>query len=295
MSGTLFVQARRAQSRTEFAKAYLRLGASKEKILRQRLGLGVASINDVYGAKAELSQARYLWREALSEREAAFSGLKTALGFSVNQMLSLTDEEMTKAFLPKFSGILESAQKHPDVQALAARQKQEKALESAEKAAYVPSVQAMADYGVTGKTVDDSKETYLYGVKASWNIFDFWRRSSRIHEASQRAEEAGTNFSQGLREKESKIYEARQALKAAEKLLQAKRDNGAYAQSRYDSMKNKFENGAASRLEMIAESSSLARAADDREEAVAFYRTAQINLYHALGQMENFLEKKTHE
>ena len=292
LAGTEFVQARRAQSRVEFAKEYLRLAVSRERILRQRLGLGVASVTEAQNAKAELSQARYLWRSSTADASASLLDLKLTLGFSAGQELSLQEEGINTISLPASSQIAQSAQKHPDVIASSARQKQEQAQEAAEKASFLPSIEGTANYGANGKDVDSAKQTYVFGAQALWNFFDFGRRDARVHEASSRAGKAKTNFSQTLREKESKIYEAKDSFKNAEKFLTAKKDQWSYEQNSYETVKNKFQNGSASRLDLIAASASLARSSDELEEAKSLYRISQINLYHALGQMQKFLEDK---
>ncbi len=294
LAGTLFVQARRAESRVDYARENLRLAAKRDRIVRQRLGLGTASETEVKSAAASLSSARYLWRSARSDASAALLDLKNTLGYSPRQEIQLLDDSIG-ADMPVAENIPAIAEKHPDIAVLDARRRESKHEEAAERAAFLPSVQGTADYGATGRSADHTENTYFYGVKASWDFFDFGRRSSRVREAAARSREAKTNLDQGLREKESKIYEARDALKNARRYLRAGQDSWLYEKTVYETVKNRFENGSASGLDLIAAQTSLARSADELEESKLLYRIAGINLNHALGRMKNFQEETTDE
>ena len=82
-------------------------------------------------------------------------------------------------------------------------------------------------------------------------------------------------------------------MKNAERSLRANEDDWLYEKSDYETVKTRVADGSASRLDLIAASVSLARAADGREEARSLRRIAAINLCHALGKMDDLLEGKT--
>lgn len=291
LAGTLYFQARRAAARVEYARENLRWAAMSERVWRRRLELGTASPVDAQNARALLADARYAWRSAREARAAALTDLKDALGLPSASVLELHDEAIAAA-LPKPADVARDSASHPAVESLRALEAEEKALEEAEKASYLPSVQAGADYGANGVDVDDTEETYSFGARVSWSIFDLGRKPARVAEAAARTREAHARLEGELRESEAKIYEAKSQVKSAKNYLASRAQQRIYAETVLKTVETDLRTGAASRLASISASAALARARDAEEEARSLYRLAQMNLFHAQGKMKDFLETK---
>jgi len=219
--------------------------------------------------------------------------LKAALGIPAGETIELPGEELLLKNSPaKRIDVPESIQMHPDVKAAEVNILERKAQEAVEKAGYLPKISGAADYGANGNEPGRDYATYNLGLELSWPLFEAGERQARVAEAESKTREAKTNFNDVKNQKEAKAFEARNSLKDARFYLLAKSDNLFWRKKELDLAKRRFGNGTASDLERVRELQSAADAENDAADAAALYRTAQINLAHALGQMEKFLEKK---
>lgn len=286
----LFIEAKRAEDSVRFSKAFLRLAQEKHRIMRTHFKLGTGSEMDLKSADADLSDARYQWRTALTMARNKRLDLKAALGFSEAQVLSLQDEQLSWGVaLPKRAELLNAAVKHPETTVAEETLRKSHADTAAEKAEYLPKVSGLADYGASADQPNNSKETYSYGVQLSWPLFEGGQRNARIAESQSRSREAQTNFNTIQDQKEIQAFEAKEVLKNAKVLIRAKGDHFEFYRSELELTKRCLKNGSASELDVIRAMAEEAQAKDARDEAVATYRVAQVSLAHALGQMDQFV------
>lgn len=289
--GSLFVEARRTEEAVKFAKISLRYTEERYRLANTHWKLGTGSETDVKEAKSEWTAGRYLLRAAQSDRTAKMLDLKAALGFSADKEIQLAREELVfKTPLPKSQNISEAARSHPEVQVAEENLREQKAQEAAEKAGYFPTISGLADYGASGDQPGRGSGTYDLGLALSWPIFEGGNTQARVAEASAKTREAKTNFNDVSVQKEAKAIEAKNSLKDARLFLLARGDTLLWRKKEMDLAKERFQNGTASVLDLIGAQRDSANAENDAAEAAALYRTAQINLAHALGQMEKFLE-----
>ena len=289
--GTLYIEAKRAEDALWFSKAVLRLSQEKYRLANTHNKWGTGSDIEVKQAKADLSESRFEWRLANQKAVDRRLDLKVALGFSESQAIELESKDFFfNIGLPKSKEIMNAASKHPEVITAESKLRELAAQNAAEKAGFLPKISGTVDYGASAEQPSDSKETYAYGLQLSWPLFEGGQRNARVAESDSASREAKTNFNDVKNQKEAKAFQAKGALKNAKTLILAKRDSFEYYHAQMELARHRYANGTASELELIHSAAEEAQAKDQKDESVAVYRLAEINLAHALGQMDRFLE-----
>lgn len=290
--GTLYIEARRAEDSMRLNEAALRLESRRCRLAKQRLTLGTGSELELTSARTALSDARYAWRTARTHLISKRLDLKAALGWKADEPLVLADESpVMHEALPKTSEINSSVAAHPDVVVASEQAKLSRSSESADWAEFLPKISAVADYGPNGQRWSDAENTYLFGVQVTMPFFDGFERWAAAAEARSKAREAGIAAADVERKQRAAADEARNLLKDARRLLVARQDRFIESALRKRVADARAADGTGSRLDALAADTETVRALDDRGEAVALYRTAAMNLAHALGRMDKLLEK----
>lgn len=296
MTASFYIEARRAESEFQFSKVVLWLSREKFRLAETYLKLGTGSDLDLKNARTELSDARSRWHASKSKLLRSQLDLKAALGLPENQNLSFPGEAVSlRSIFPTRDEILRSSGRHPEVELAEQKLRETKALEASEKAEYLPKLSGKADYGASADQPSRSEATYSYGLEASWDLFDGGERNARVAESQSKSREAQVNLDDTSNQKQISALDAKESLKDARKMMKAKEDNLAAYKQQLDLLTHRFENGSASQMDLIVAMVQEAQAADEREETLAMYQTAQVYFVHSLGQMEKLsesLEKK---
>ena len=289
--GALYIETRRDIEAVKFAKTALCYAEEKARLADEHFKLGTGSETDLQEAKSELAANRYLVRAAESAETAKRLDLKAALGLSPGDSLKLAGEDpIFQNRLPNTQDIPAAVQSHPEVKVAEENFKGQKAQELVERAGYLPKISGAADYGSSGSQPGRGEATYDLGLELSWPIFEAGEQQAKVAEAESKTRQAKTNFNEVKIQKEAKALEAKDSLKDARLFLVAQGDRRLWKKKELELAKARFQNGTASVLDVIRVSRDAAEAENDAAEASALYRMAQINLAHALGHMEKFLE-----
>ncbi|OIO37877.1 MAG: hypothetical protein AUJ72_03660 [Candidatus Omnitrophica bacterium CG1_02_46_14] len=286
----LHIQAKRAESLFQYSKSALKLARDRFRLANTHFKIGTGSEMDLKNAKAALSDGRFRWRTAKTAALDSQLDLKAALGMVEGQKIEILDEKLfSRNVLPTRSDILKSSAVTPEVKLAEKRLRQSEANVTAEKAEYLPRVSGTADYGASGDQPSQSKATYAYGLEISWALFEGGQRSARVAESQSKSREIATNFKDISNQQGIKAIEAKESLKNSRNLLKAAADNLAARSRERELTENRLKNGTASQFEVIDARFEEAKTKDGVEEAVATYRTAEVNLSHALGHVEKMI------
>ena len=154
----------------------------------------------------------------------------------------------------------------------------------------MPSIVGFADYGSIGSSVNNALPTRTFGVSVRIPLFDGGRRDARRGEsASQyRQEQVRTN---DLREQiELEVRVALDAIASAEQQFKVASDGLVLAENELNQARRRFEAGVATGLEVTDAQTRLARARDNRIDALFNHNVARIDLAQAQGVIGRLIQ-----
>lgn len=287
LAAALYVEAQRGIEAVELGHALVRDAEERLRIIQTRQKLGMAASLEVQQAQATLAESRQRLRAATAMAEERRLDLTAALGLSRDQRVLYPREEAWKD-LPIFTDeeAMAAAQESPEVGVARLRTQQRRDERAVEKADEAPKFSAVADYGASGTAPGSSLATYAFGAQMSLPIFEGGRSPSRVRAASSRIREAEALLADAKQRAEAKTLSAVQSVKQALVTLEAKDAALEVAASELALALERAKIGVGNRVEVVEALTTAALARDQKEEAVATYRMAQVQLAHVLGRME---------
>ena len=291
--GTLYIQALRSQESLDLSEKVVRLNIWRHRIAKTRLQAGNGSQSELESAAADLGLARYRWRTTFADAATARDDLKAALGLPQEQAVVFADKTpLLNISLVSPERVKQELTKHPEVLSAEAQVHARAAEEEAAWAELAPKISGTANYGFSGQSPSNTNDTYFLGAELSMPVFDAGDRLAKAIEAKSRVEEAKVTLKDAKDVAENKASAARDAFKTAVRLVQAKHLKLLQMDRQINIVRARMQNGSSSSLDFIQTETDLALSADDYEEAIALYRTAQINLAHALGVLDSYNNQK---
>jgi outer membrane protein TolC len=157
------------------------------------------------------------------------------------------------------------------------------------KGELLPSLQFVADYGVSGITpTDTALPTRRVAVQLNVPIFNGGLTQGRLAVASSREHQAELQLNSVKGQVEEDVRLALSALHTTVERVRAADEAFRLAQRELEMSRDRFRAGVADNLEVISAQTSLANARDSQVEALAAYNAARLNLAAALGRAETF-------
>lgn len=286
----LFIEARRAQERIPLIGTMLKLDGVLLQLSRGRKSLGL-------GSDLEVSQAQASWELTRSQLSSAKTDalerrldLAAALGLPQDRPIDfILEEDIDKMPLPEASAFPALVADHPEVESAHRKMEQRKQERKTEVAEFYPKITANADYGANGKHPGNSDDTYNFGGQLTIPIYQGGLRRARIREAQSRVEESEAQWEDTLRQQEAKSAKALANLKQSLKFWQAKKADLSVARRELYLARSQLRSGLGSRLQVVQAEAKRANVQDQKEEAVATFYQARVNLGHATGTLAKWI------
>ncbi|MCU1273254.1 MAG: outer rane efflux protein [Bryobacterales bacterium] len=267
-----------AQAGVDLAKALLIKAQD-----RNEGGHGLAI--DVTRAQAQVSIEQQRLMAAKTERERQFLQLLNAIELRLDLRIRLTDRlSYTPAAAPSVEEALAIARKsRPQFAVLQKREERERLNGVAIRSERLPSLIGYADYGALVAGVSHPAATHNVGIALRLPLLDGGRRKSRLAETAvqQRIEK--------LRERELRnqveleIRQALASLGSAEQQVKASEEGVTLAEQELAQARRRFEAGVSGNLDVTEAQTRMARARDNRVEALFRYQQARVDLSQATG------------
>lgn len=291
---SFYLEAQIALEKIELSKAGAALAGKRLKIVHRAFRQGTANRSAVYRAKAELKESFSFLEQSNIQYEERTEDLKTALGFPAKQEISLNKEETLGAFkIQTTENILTLVQNHPDLDVAKKMVRQRESEQRIQWMDYLPKFSFIADYGLSGSSPSNSEDTYMLGIQGSMPLFDGGQRFFKKDEYGSRVRQAK------LKAEDSERGVLSRAVIAAKQtnqnlLFMESKDAKLLASSEEKKfVENKFNSGFASDLELEEASYRHKQSQDERNQAVNQYLLSRIRFAHAVGRMEDFIEKES--
>ncbi len=289
---SLFIEAKRSFQTLKVARSFIKRDMKHLNVVRSQSRLGLSSSLELTKAQADYKRSVYLWHTAVKEAHERRLDLGAALGIE-KDVIIIFEEDDHNWILP--NEILTRLDEVPDIRIAEEELKASQSLRSVEKKEYWPKVSAMADYGPSGVSPSDANETYTLGVMASVPIWEGGLRSSRIKETQSQVKEKEINLKDVQRRQEANVLSAIETIKQAKAFVRQRESELKVAHEQIKIAQQRLGSGIGSDLELADSLAQQLSANDQKEDAAATYLMAQINLAHALGRIDYFLNTKESE
>jgi outer membrane protein len=289
-----YLNALRADADLEASHADVALAEADLKAAENQKAAGSGTGIDVTRAKVQLSNNKQRALASENDRNKAYLQLLRAMGMNLTTELALTDKlsfiQVDPVTVEKAEA--EALKNRPDFQAQKERESAARLNAHAVTAERFPSLVGFADYGTTGTNgaIVSLLPTRDYGFALRVPIFDGGRRDARRAEAASqfRQERARTN---DLHEQmELDIRTSLDTLHSADAQYKVAVEARDLADSQLTQARRRFASGVASNLEVTDAQTRLARARDNRVNALYNYNLARIDLGTATGTIQSLLQ-----
>jgi len=287
-----YLAALRAQASLDTARANVELSEALLRLAQSQKNAGTGTGIEITRAQVQLANDRQLALVAENDVNTSHLQLLKVIGLRLDNPVELTGKLEYIATEP-----MDAAQAlgiaHDHRAELKAQQKREdnaRLSYSATKMERVPSVSAFANYGDLGTGITNALPTRSVGVSLKVPLFDGGRRDARRAEsASQYREEKirlldlRDQVELEVRTSLDGLHSADAQVKTAEEGLQLSENELAQAERRYRA-------GVTNSIEVTDAQTRLARARDNRINALYNYNLARIDLGTATGTIQTMIQ-----
>jgi outer membrane protein TolC len=286
-----YLEALRADRAVAAAQSNVELAQMLLKLAQDQRNAGVATGVDVTRAQVRLAQEEVRLAQAQTSSEQAHINLQRIIGVPLESPLTLTDPlRFTDEPLPNVDTLVTQAGENRREVRIAEEQLRTSELErKAVRDEYLPSVEFVGDYGVSGITPTNTDlPTRRAAIQLNVPIFNGGLTRGRLAVATSRARQAELELGNVRGQVEEDVRLALSALRTATAQVRAADESVQLAQRELEMSRDRFQAGVANNLEVINAQTALADARDEQIAALAQYNAARLNLAAALGRAESF-------
>ena len=286
-----YLETLRSERNVSAAQANVTLAEALLRLAQDQRNAGVATGVDVTRAETRLAQERVDLAQAQTSAESARLNLQRVIGVPLGSPLVLTDQlAFTAEPLPQVGSAVADALSHRAEVLISEAQVSMFNLErKAVKDEYLPSLQFVGDYGVSGITpTDTALPTRRAAVQLNVPIFNGGLTQGRLTVATSRRHEAELQMGSVRGQVEQDVRLAISTLQTTLERVRAADEALRLAERELEMSRDRFRAGVADNLEVINAQTSLANARAAQVQALAVYNAARLNLAASLGRAETF-------
>lgn len=287
----VYLTALRAQDQFDTAKADVELAEALVALARNQKDAGVGTGIEVTRAEVQLANERQNLLLRRQELHAAQLQLLRLIGLDLSTGLRLTTRfEQTAAEPVAFEQAFEDAFTHrADWKAEQDRLESVRRSHSSVKWERLPSVRAFADYGTIGASINNSQPTRTYGASVNVPLFDGGRREARRGESASLLREEELR-ARDLREQiELELRLAADGLESAAAQMQVAEQGSMLAENELEQARRRYKAGVGSSIEVTDAQTRLARARQNRLNALYALNLARVDWSEARGRIETVI------
>ena len=290
-TGLLYLEGLRTDRAVVAAEANVELARALLKLAQDQRNAGVATGVDVTRAETRLAEQEVRLAQAQTTSEQARLDLQRVVGLPLGSPLTLTDQlKFTEEPFPAIETAISLANKDRREVQVAEEQSRVSELERrAVRAEYLPSIEFVGDYGVSGitPTVSDLP-TRSAAIQLNVPIFNGGLTRGRLTAATSRQKQTELELSNIRGQVEEDVRLALTTLRTTAVQVRAADQSVLLAQRELEMARDRFKSGVGDNLEVVSAQTSLADARDAQVNALAQYNAARLNLAAALGRAEAF-------
>lgn len=265
------------------------LAADLLQIARDQLSAGTGVALDVTRARSQLTGARTQLIVARNDRDRTRIDLARTLGLPlVNIVLADSLATLPLNVAATESAALDAAYKgRRDLQAITLQAQAARQAAGAIRKEALPTVGAMADYGISQRNGRSYLPTYDLGVMLSVPIFDGLRREGRVSEQEAAARDLESRARDLRTQVEADVRTAVLNLASSTEAVAAARERLALAEQEISQARERFQAGVAGNADVITASIGLNNARTQLVDALTSYQLSRVALARAEGAISS--------
>jgi outer membrane protein TolC len=286
-----YLQASRAGAAIAAAQANVELAQTLVTLAEDQHKVGIATGVDVIRAQTRLAQEQVRQANAQTEYEDAYLQLQRIVGLSLGSSLTLTDP-LTFAVetLPGLdTAIAQAAETRPELRVANAQLIFNSYQARAAQAELLPSLEFLADYGVSGITpVTSALPTRRVAIQLNVPIFNGGLTFGKIQVARSQQTEAELQLASIRGQVEDDVRLAFAALRTNEAAVHAADLALNLAEREMDMARDRYRAGVGDNIELVTAQAALSNARLDRVNALALFNAARLNFAASQGRARLF-------
>ena len=287
-----YLGALRAEAAAETARSNVELSEALLRLAQEQKTAGTGTGIEITRAEVQLANDRQQSISANNEVDKTHLQLLRVLGLRLENPVELIDK-LQYVPVADVDGAAELATARKNRAELKAQQRREENARinsSATNLERLPTLGAFANYGDLGSGINNALPTRTYGVSLKIPIFDGGRRDAR------RAEDASLYRQEKIRtadvadQIDLDVRMAIDSLHAADAEVKAAEEGLTLAENELAQAERRYRAGVTNSIEVTDAQTRLARARDNRVNALYNYNLARIDLGTATGTIHDLIQ-----
>jgi outer membrane protein len=282
----------RAQASLDTQRANVDLSESLLRLAQQQKAAGTGTAIEITRAEVQLANDRQALLVAENDVDRTRLQLLKVIGLKLDNPVELTDRlgYIAMDSVDPAQALATANQHRAELRAQQRREENARLSFSATKLERLPSVSAFANYGDIGSSVYSFLPTRSIGASVKIPIFDGGRRDAR------RAESASMFRSESIRtadlrdQIELDVRVAIDSLHSADAQVKAAEEGLTLAENEVAQAERRYKAGVSNGVEVTDAQTRLARARDNRVNALYNYNLARIDLGTATGTIQSMVQ-----
>jgi len=281
----------RAQASLDTERANVELSETLLRLARQQKAAGTGTGIEITRAEVQLANDRQALLVAENDVDRTRLQLLKVIGLKLESPVELTDR---LSFIP-VDGIdvpkaLATAREHrAELRAQQRREENARLNSSATNLERLPSLSAFANYGDIGSAVYSMLPTRSIGASLKIPIFDGGRRDARRAESVSQFREESIRTTDLRDQIELDVRVALDSLHSADAQVKAAEEGLSLSEMEVAQAERRYKAGVSNSVEVTDAQTRLARARDNRVNALYNYNLARIDLGAATGTIQSMI------
>ena len=282
----------RAQASLDTQRANVELSESLLRLAQQQKKAGTGTGIEITRAEVQLANDRQALLVAENDVDRTRLQLLKVVGLKLDNPVELVDR---LSYIPTDSAdpaqALATANLHrAELRAQQRREENARLNFSATKLERLPSLSAFANYGDIGSSVSSALPTRSIGASVEIPIFDGGRRDARRAESASLFRQESIRTTDLHDQIELDVRVAIDSLHSADAQVKAAEEGLILAENEVAQAERRYKAGVSNSVEVTDAQTRLARARDNRVNALYNYNLARIDLGTATGTIQSLIQ-----
>jgi len=282
----------RAQASLDTERANVELSETLLRLAQQQKAAGTGTGIEITRAEVQLANDRQALLVSENETDRTRLQLLKVIGLKLDNPVELVDR---LSFIPVDSidipqALATARERRAELRAQQRREENARLNSSATKLERLPSVSAFANYGDIGSSFNNALPTRAVGASLKIPIFDGGRRDARRAESVSQFREESIRTADLRDQIELDVRVALDSLRSAEAQVKAAEEGLSLSQMEVAQAERRYKAGVSNSVEVTDAQTRLARARDNRVNALYNYNLARIDLGTATGTIQSMIQ-----
>jgi outer membrane protein len=282
----------RAQASLDTERANVELSESLLRLAQQQKAAGTGTGIEITRAEVQLANDRQALLVAENDLDRTRLQLLKVIGLKLDNPVELVDRlsYISMEDIAPAQALATANQHRAELRAQQRREENARLNFSATKLERLPSLSAFANYGDIGSSVSNALPTRSVGASLKIPIFDGGRRDARRAESASQFRQESIRTADLHDQIELDVRVAIDSLHSADAQVKAAQEGLTLAENEVAQAERRYKAGVSNSVEVTDAQTRLARARDNRVNALYNYNLARIDLGTATGTIQSMIQ-----